>query len=64
MRVSQGVMLCETKVTSNKHLKTFNTHLTKDALLNSGLFVCLFFYRIRTSELFVPCELVSSGVVI
>ena len=59
-------MLCETKVTSNKHLKTFNTHPTKDALLNSGLFVCLFFFfcRIRTSELFVPCELVSSGVVI
>ena len=37
-------MLCETKVTSNKHLKTFNTHPTKDALLNSGLFVCLFFF--------------------
>ena len=57
------LVLCETKVTSNKHLKTFNTHPTKDALLNSGLFV-FFFYRIRTSELFVPCELVSSGVVI
>ena len=30
-------------------------------------FICLFvffFYRIRTSELFVPCELVSNGVVI
>ena len=38
------LMLCETKVTSNKHLKTFNTHPTKDALLNSGLFVCFFFF--------------------
>ena len=37
-------MLCETKVTSNKHLKTFNTHPTKDALLNSSLFVCFFFF--------------------
>ena len=37
-------MLFEKKVTSNKHLKTFNTHPTKDALLNSGLFVCLFFF--------------------
>ena len=27
-------------------------------------FIWFFFYRIRTSELFVPCELVSSGVVI
>ena len=27
-------------------------------------FVMYFFCRIRTSELFVPCELVSSGVVI
>ena len=27
-------------------------------------FVMFFFCRIRTSELFVPCELVSSGVVI
>ena len=46
------LMLCETKLTSNKHLKTFNTHPTKDALLNSGLFVFFFTGYEQVSFLF------------
>ena len=67
MRASKGIDALRNKgdiKQTNKHFKTFNTHPTKDALLNSGLLVFFFFHRIRTSELFVPCELVSSGVVI
>ena len=47
------LVLCETKVTSNKHLKTFNTHPTKDALLNSGLFVFFFIGYGQVSFLFL-----------